>query len=201
MEITKKDTKDFIKKDIYRNCGKYSRRLQNKVFWNYNSTIALLYFYRWCHYYCNLNHRNFFQRIAHSYCYIRFKKLQNRCGIEMNQHMKIGYGLRLPHKGCIILHPQAVIGNNCEIMQGVTLGNNILKDRDKVPVVGDDVLICAGAKVIGNVKIGNQVVIGANAVVNRDVENNVIVGGVPAKVIGKSNNSYLINTNFELIDT
>lgn len=188
----KKKMNMYIKNDIHRNLGKYSKSIERKIFWDNHSTVSLLYFFRKCHYYSEIK-KNIFQKIAHGYCYIRFKKLQNNCGVEMNQHMEIGYGLRLPHKGSIILHPQAVIGNNCEIMQGVTLGNNILKDRDKVPTVGDEVLICAGAKLIGGITVGNHVVIGANAVVNKDVEDNVIVAGMPAKVVGVPNTEYVIN--------
>lgn len=141
-----------------------------------------------------LEKRNAAQFLFHSFCYIRFRQLQERCGIELNQRTEIGYGLRLPHKGGIIIHPGAKIGNHCEIMQGVTIGNNIMKSRDDVAVIGDEVLLCAGAKVIGKVRIGNTVIVGANAVVTHDVEDHRIVGGVPAREIGRCDDRFVINS-------
>lgn len=92
--------------------------------------------------------------------------------------------MRLPHwAGGIIIHNNAIIGENCEIMQGVTIGNNALKSRNDVATIGDNVTLCAGCKVIGNVKIGNNVIVGANTVVVKDIPDNVIVAGVPAKII------------------
>lgn len=79
-------------------------------------------------------------------------------------------------------------------MSCVTIGNNILKDRDKVATVGNNVLICSGARIIGEVNIADIVIIGANAVVNKNVPANVIVAGVPAKVIKELNQSdYIVN--------
>lgn len=78
-------------------------------------------------------------------------------------------------------------------MQGVTIGNNIMKSRDEVAKIGDQVLICAGAKVIGGITIGNTVIIGANAVVNKSVPDYTIVGGIPAKIIGKCDDRFVIN--------
>lgn len=71
------------------------------------------------------------------------------------------------------------IGKNCHIYQQVTIGYNGVQ----APIIGNNVRICCGAKVIGGIRVGNNVVIGANAVVCKDVPDNVIVGGVPAKVI------------------
>ncbi len=187
-----KETKNCIKLDIYRNMGTYSKSLERRLIHKSYSPVALLINYRYCHYYAQ-KHTNLFEKVRYAFCMYRFKKLQHQCGIEMHKRTKIGAGLRLPHKGSIVIHPAAVIGKNCEIMQGVTIGNNILKDRNKVAVIGDEVMICAGAKIIGEITVQNHVVIGANAVVNKDVETGVIVAGVPAKVVGKAGNEYLIN--------
>lgn len=71
------------------------------------------------------------------------------------------------------------IGSNCRVFQQVTIGWN----GGKRPVIGDNVIICCGAKVIGGITVGNNVTIGANAVVCKDVPDNCVVGGVPAKII------------------
>lgn len=193
MYMTWNETKKYIHADIYRNMGMYNKKVFLKALLSRNTTVGLLVHFRICHYFAGLSKKNILQKLMHAICYVRFKDLQNRCGVELNQHTQIGYGLRLPHKGTIVIHPQAVIGNNCEIMQGVTIGNNILKDRDAVAQIGNKVLICAGAKIIGGVKIDDVVIIGANAVVNRDVTSHSIVGGVPAKVIGECDERFVIN--------
>lgn len=191
--MTWKETKEYIIHDVYRNMGSYSSKLVLKEVFNRSSTVGLLIHFRICHYFAEMKKKNILQFMMHGMIYLRYKHLQERCGIELNQHTKIGYGLRLPHKGTIVIHVKAQIGNNCEIMQGVTIGNNIMKSRNGVAKIGDEVLICAGAKIIGDVNIGNVVIIGANAVVNRDVAEHTIVGGIPAKVLGKCDDRFVIN--------
>ncbi len=91
----------------------------------------------------------------------------------------------------IVIHKKAVIGKNCRISQGVTIGGT--PNRVELPVIGDNVYIGAGAKIIGNIKIGNNVVIGANSVVITDIPDNCVAVGMPAKVIkeGIDINNYI----------
>lgn len=92
---------------------------------------------------------------------------------------KIGGGLIFQHGFSTIVSAES-IGKNCKIYQQVTIGfNHVLL----APVIGDNVEICCGAKVIGGIRIGNNVLIGANAVVVNDIPDNSIVAGVPARVI------------------
>ncbi|WP_421855650.1 serine O-acetyltransferase [Oricola sp.] len=108
--------------------------------------------------------------------------------------IRLFYSCYLPHqarigKGCvlaygglgIVIHQRAVIGDNCHINQGVTIGGT--SKNANVPRVGDNVFIGAGAIVLGDVNIGSNSVIGANAVVVRDVDSGSLMVGVPAKKI------------------
>lgn len=193
MSMSWKETKEYIKHDFYRNIEFCGKGVVLKAFFSRYSMLGVLLYYRLCHYFCLKEKKNPIRFLVHCFCYLRFRNLKRQCGIELNQRTVIGYGLRLPHMGGIVIHPGAVVGNNCEIMQGVTIGNNIMKDRDKVAEIGDEVLICAGAKIIGNVHIGNTVVVGANAVVTKDIPDNMIVAGMPAKEIGRCDNRFVIN--------
>lgn len=94
-----------------------------------------------------------------------------------------GPGLNIHHWGCIVVNAWAHVGKNCNLQQGVTIGMNL--GGTASATIGDNVFIGTGAKIIGDVKIANGCVIGANAVVTKDfLEENSIIAGVPAKVIG-----------------
>jgi serine O-acetyltransferase len=104
-------------------------------------------------------------------------------GIHLPRGAKVGGGLKIWHFGCIVLNPECVIGKNCTLRQGVTIGTR-RTDHD-VPVLGDEVDIGAGAKILGNIQIGNRVSIGANAVVLQDVPDDHAAVGVPARIVAK----------------
>lgn len=94
---------------------------------------------------------------------------------------KIGRNLMIWHGFSTIINAQS-IGDNCSIWQQVTIGNK-LDNGEAKPMIGNNVKICAGAIVIGDIKIGNNVIIAAGAVVTKDVPDNCVVAGVPAKII------------------
>lgn len=91
------------------------------------------------------------------------------------------------HSGSIVVHPEAKIGSWCYIFQGVTIGQDM--PPHSVPQIGDNVLISPGAKIFGDICIGNNVMIGANAVVNKSFpEWHCRIAGVPAKIISEKGN-------------
>lgn len=108
----------------------------------------------------------------------RFWSVVTQCDIPLGT--RIGGGLLLPHPNGIVVHPGAVIGPNCLIFQQVTIGVTSLDGV--APVIGGHVDIGAGAKVLGPVQVGDHVLIGANAVVTRDVRDGCVARGVPARV-------------------
>ena len=120
------------------------------------------------------------------------KKL--RFGIDLNPGMNLGRGFYIGHFGTIIVSPHAVIGDNCNISQGVTIGVAGKGESKGVPVIGDRVYIGPGAKVLGKIRVGNNVAIGANAVIIKDVPDNAVVVGVPGKVVSMDGaGDYILN--------
>lgn len=112
---------------------------------------------------------------------ILFKCVQIVTGIELPCEVPIGRNFTIDHFGGIIISEYATFGDDCRIRQGVTVGlKNV--DEPKAPVIGNNVEICAGAKVMGGISIGNNVVIGANAVVITDVPDDSIAVGIPATI-------------------
>jgi serine acetyltransferase len=104
-------------------------------------------------------------------------------GIELPYSAQIGRRVVVEHQNCIVIHGRAVIGDECIIRHGVTIGARSTKDHDRAPVLGRGVDIGAGAKILGAITIGDRVAIGANAVVLVDVPSDALAVGVPARVI------------------
>jgi serine O-acetyltransferase len=125
--------------------------------------------------------------------YLLLKK-RIRFGIDIYPRTRIGKGFYIGHFGTIIVSSHAIIGDNCNISQGVTIGMAVRGDKKGVPEIGDRVYIGPGSKLIGKIKIGNDVAIGANAVVINDVPDNAVVVGVPGKVVSlDGSGDYVVN--------
>lgn len=104
---------------------------------------------------------------------------------DVPPQIQIGKGTVFPHDalGCVF-HPDVKIGKNCKILHGVTMGGRA--GHKGLPIIGDNVVIGTHAQLIGNVKIGNNSIVGAGAIVTHDVPDNVVVVGNPARIL-KSN--------------
>ena len=111
----------------------------------------------------------------------------NKSHIEISSKSKIGYGLYIGHPYCITVNPSAVIGNNCNIHKGVTIGQENRGARKGVPTIGDCVWIGINSTVVGNITIGNDVLIAPNTFVNCDVPDHSVVFGNPCVIKSKEN--------------
>ncbi len=112
-----------------------------------------------------------------------YRKIRNTYGIELPYTVVLGRRVIVEHQHGIVIHGNSVIGDDCIIRQGVTIGNRYLDQPFEAPKLGKRVNIGAGAKILGNVTIGNDVCIGANAVVISDIPSGQTVVGIPAKII------------------
>ena len=114
-------------------------------------------------------------------------------GIEIHPGAKIGKNLFIDHGHGVVVGETAVIGDNCTIYQNATLGGTGKEHNKRHPTLLDNVVVGAGAKILGNITIGNNVKVGANSVVLKDVPDNCTVVGV-GRVIRRDNDTSAANT-------
>lgn len=106
--------------------------------------------------------------------------------LDIHPAAVIGHGIMIDHAHSIVIGETAVVGNNVSMLHSVTLGGTGKQDDDRHPKIGDGVLIGAGAKVLGNIKVGHSSRIAAGSVVLHDVPPCKTVAGVPAKIVGSA---------------
>lgn len=126
------------------------------------------------------------------FCFLWHKLIEITTGIDLPKQTEIGKGLYLPHFGGIFVHFNTKIGEYCTLGQDVTIGLGGRGDQKGCPKIGDRVCIGAGARVIGPITIGNDVAIGANAVVTKDLPDKAVAVGVPAKIISYEGSEGLV---------
>lgn len=107
-------------------------------------------------------------------------------GVDIHPAARFGQGIMIDHATGIVVGETAEVGNNCSFLHGVTLGGSGKEMGDRHPKIGEGVLIGAGAKVLGNITVGDGSRVAAGSVVLHDVPPHVTVAGVPAKVVGSS---------------
>lgn len=138
-------------------------------------TLRAVRCYRLAHWF--YNHKNFTTaRIISQWA-------RSKTGIEIHPGAKIGKGLFIDHGMGVVIGETAVIGDNCLIYQGVTLGGTGKDKGKRHPTLGNNVLVGAGAKVLGPFTVGNNVKIAANAVVLNAIPDNCTAVGVPAHIV------------------
>lgn len=132
---------------------------------------------RKCEYYFNLK-KNVFQLILYKFYRLCFHRKEVQLGFSIPLNC-FGPGLRIVHRGTIVINGNTKIGKNCTIHVDVNIGSK--PNEIKSPILGDNIYIGPGVKMYGDIKIGDNVFIGANAVVNKNFESgNCTLVGVPA---------------------
>lgn len=110
-------------------------------------------------------------------------------GIEIHPGAQIGRGFFIDHGMGVVIGETSIIGDDVTLYQGVTLGGTSLEPGKRHPTLGDNVIVGAGAKVLGPITLGNGVRVGSNAVVVKDVAAGTVVVGIPAKAVTKKADS------------
>ena len=136
-------------------------------------------------------------RVAHRlYCAGHFfwarwvsQRAARKTGIEIHPGAQIGKGLFIDHGSGVIIGETTIIGDNVTLYQGVTLGGTGKEQGKRHPTLGDNVMVSAGAKILGSFKIGDNCKIGAGSVVLKEVPPNCTVVGVPGRIVKSANDN------------
>ena len=122
----------------------------------------------------------------HDLAYFIQMRVSEVFGVDIHPAARIGQGIMIDHAHSIVVGETAVVGNNVSMLHSVTLGGTGKETEDRHPKIGDGVLIGAGAKVLGNIRIGNCSRIAAGSVVLAEVPPCTTVAGVPARIVGEA---------------
>lgn len=134
--------------------------------------------------YQRINQNSLLANLKKKTVVLRYRFWSIITGADIPLNCNLGGGLLIPHPNGIVIHSSAKIGVNCLIHQQVTIG--VSRKSNKAPIIRGHVDIGAGAKIIGAITIGEHALIGANAVVVKDVPAYAVVAGIPAKIIGST---------------
>lgn len=125
------------------------------------------------------------------------RRMQIRYGVYLEFSTEVGPGLYLGHPLGIVVNTRSVIGANCTLSHGVTLGQTHARSKcPGVPTIGNRVYLGCGAKIVGSVKVGDDAVVAPNAVVVADVPNLAVVGGIPAKQLSEEGSEGYVSNVF-----
>lgn len=180
MIHTKEDLQSYLTQD--RNSVSFFRRVLKKI--TFSDDYLIIVFMRelrYYEYYLNKK-RNILDIIPYYWHWINYRRLKKKSGLYIMPNV-LGPGAYIVHPGFVRMNSYVHTGKNTTILPMVLFGK---KNPDLVNSdvsVGDNVYISTGVTILGPVKIGNNVTIGAGAVVNKDIPDNAVVGGVPAKIL------------------
>lgn len=183
----------FIRSDLFRYSGNSLPRSFLK-YYIFSPGFHYSYWMRMCKYFASSKGLRYF---VFPICWLYLYSIQIKFGFQISYKTSIGAGLLIGHFGGIVISPYAIIGDNCNLSHQVTIGVVRRGDHIGAPTIGNNVYIGPGAKIIGNIKVGNYAAIGANCVVTKDVPDYGVVVGVPGKLISSNGSSSYINNTFD----
>ncbi|MFT5103012.1 MAG: serine O-acetyltransferase [Candidatus Latescibacterota bacterium] len=175
--------------------GKFNSDLKKYKKYSGKSALTLLltqqglwalWVYRWNNAIYTSKIPSFLKKTLLVFGVIHQKWIEIVTGISLPYSATIGEAFYIGHFGNIIINASAVIGDNCNIAQGVTIGVSGRGAHRGVPTIGNNVYIGAQATVVGPVAVGDNAVIGANSLVHKDVASGTTVVGVPAHEVSKN---------------
>lgn len=181
---------NYIKKDYLRLCDSWSIFCFIK-YALVNKSMRLSIWFRLASALRKESERSVLYLPLFVFCECIYRILSMLAGVDISTKATIGGGILFSHTFGIVISHSTIVGENLRLYQGVTIGaTRDEKVGNRSPIIGNNVTISAGAKVIGNITIGDNVLIGANAVVNKDVPSGAVVAGIPAKIISMKGNTY-----------
>lgn len=183
-----KELKNCILDDLYRYSGKRSMSAFLR-FYNQSEGFKFTVWLRLCHYY---KKKRVTRYMLFPFCRFFYRHYRCKFGYDIPYEIEIGPGLLLYHFGGIVFSAQSC-GKNMTISQNTTVGMTIHNGKKSYPVFGDGVYIAPGAAVIGGITVGNNVAIGTNCVLNKSVEDNAVVVGIPGRVISHNGSGEYVN--------
>lgn len=178
MIKTKTDFYYYLSEDLKRYGGKaptvkdWFLKNESWYIWQYMRAL------RHVEYHLNTGHK-----LRYLWWFFWYKRMCFDLKVDIKPN-NLGPGFRLVHLGALVrIKRNCCIGRYCTMLPGVVIGNKTLEGDDSWVTIGDNCYIGLGVKIFGQVTIGNNVSIGANAVVTHDIPDNAVVGGVPARVL------------------
>ncbi len=133
--------------------------------------------------YRNCQHYRGENKLMFYFFFLYLRRIKYKYGFDISYRTKIGEGLYIGHFGGVVIHGDAVIGNYCNISQGITIGVLNRGNNKGIPKIGSKVFIGPNAVIIGGITIGDNVLIGANSLVNFNVEEDAVVAPPVSKII------------------
>src|SRR5690554_7389345 len=176
----------LLEQDYFRKTGKYKKVYLWNVF--FDPGLKFLYWFRKAQNSSDKSPLGIFYRIM-------LRRYQIKYGYQISAKTQIDGGLYLGHWGAVVVNPKVIIGKNCNLAHGVTIGQTNRGVKAGFPQIGDDVWIGTNAVIVGGIKIGNNVLIAPNTFVNQDVQDNSVVSGNPMTIVKneKATEGYLNN--------
>lgn len=186
MIKSKKDYKYYLECDRIALGKKYLKpKFVGDEIWRFEIMMRKTEYYKNCS-------KTIIQKIYSKWLQYRYYKMRIKLGFSIPLNV-FGPGLSIAHYGTIVVNGNAKVGKNCRIQECTTIGAT--NGSKKAPILGDNIFIGSGARIIGDISIANDIAIGANAMVNKSFDTfGITIAGIPAKKISDNNSFTNLNS-------